>query len=130
MSTQHEEYPELTQQTQAAYQAGCLSASFSPTPPTKTDRRYLSAFLRQVIKGAGIWNVNLAFPRVIVVEDLEAIANNLHALPPPPPTREQMEDALSYLTVAYGGPGGGNENTKRYLNILRSGIAYHCKVQP
>ena len=129
MST-HEEYPELTQQAQAAYRAGCLSASFSATPPANTDRRYLSAFLRQVIKGAGIWRVSDELPRVIVVEDLEAIANNLHALPPPPPTREQMENALSYLTVAYGGPGGGNENTNRYLQVLRRGIAHHCKVQP
>ena len=81
MSNQHEEYPELTQQAQAAYRAGCFAASFS-TPLTKPDRRYLAAFLREVIKGAGIWRINDEFPRVIVVEDLEAIANNLHALPP------------------------------------------------
>ena len=89
----HEESPELTQQAQAAYRAGCLSASFSATPPANTDRRYLSAFLRQVIKGAGIWRVSDEFPRVIVVEDLEAIAANLHSPPPPPPTLAEAREA-------------------------------------
>ena len=131
MST-HEEFPELTQQAQAAYRAGCLSASFSATPPARTDRRYLAAFLRQVIEGAGIWKINNEFPRVIVVENLEAIANNLHALPPPPPTREQMEDALQNLLRHTDDPAGCHEGSvvAESVDTLQRGIAHHCKVQP
>ncbi len=87
MSTQHEEeeFPELTQQAQAAYRAGCRAGPFSPTPLTNTDRRYLAGFLREAMMqatdhGPDLWN------------ELKAIANNLHS-PPPPPTLTQAREA-------------------------------------
>ena len=52
MSTQHQEFPQLTQQAQAAYRAGCLAGSFAATPPANIDRRYLSAFLLEAINQA------------------------------------------------------------------------------
>ena len=77
----YEEFPELTPEAQAAYRAGCLAGSFSATPPTKEDRRYLSAFLREAMKQAYDW------------DELEAIANNLHSPPPLPTTLAQAREA-------------------------------------
>ena len=87
MSTQHEEFPELTQQTLAAYQAGCLAGPFSATPPANADRRYLSAFLLKAINQATDCN------GILLVSGLQAIANSLHSPPPPPPTLAQARAA-------------------------------------
>ena len=83
-------------------------------------RRYLAAGLREAMRQAGssIWKDNL--------DALIRIANNLHALPPTPPTREQMETALHRLTNAYKGDKWTNEE----FEILKAGIAHHCKEQP
>ena len=90
MSTQHEEFPELTQQAQAAIRAGRLAVSFLETLLTKEDRRYLSAFLEEAINQATEHN------GILIVSHLQAIANNLHNLhspPPPPPTLAQAREA-------------------------------------
>ena len=87
MSTQHQEFPQLTQQAQAAYRAGCLAGSFPATPPANIDRRYLSAFLLEAINQATDRN------GILLVSGLQAIANNLHSPPPPPPTLAQAREA-------------------------------------
>ncbi len=90
MSTQHEEFPKLTQQAQAAYRAGCLAVPFSSTPLTYTDRLYLAAFLREAIEQATEHGC------VLHVSGLQAIADNLHSpqIPPPlPPTLAQAREA-------------------------------------
>jgi hypothetical protein len=66
---------------------------------------------------------------VVEVVTLNCIADNLHALPPPPPTREEMEEALQHLIDMYGDRVAG-ESTDEHLQTLRAGIAHHCKVQP
>ena len=86
----YEEFPELTQQAQAAYRAGCLAGSFSVTPPTKIDRRYLSAFLLESMEQA------MARVRVnggTAWINLYAIAKSLHSPPPPLPTLAQAREA-------------------------------------
>ena len=87
--SQHNEFPELTQQTQAAYRAGCLAGPFSATPPTNTDRRYLSAFLREAMKQARPPGMSV----LSKWKNLAAIADNLHALPPLPPTLAEAQEA-------------------------------------
>jgi hypothetical protein len=87
MNTQHEEFPEMTQQAQAAYRAGCRAVPFSPTLITNIDRRYLAAFLREAMEQAryrfdsSLW------------QELQAIANNLHSPPQPPPTLAEARKA-------------------------------------
>jgi hypothetical protein len=93
VSTQHEEFPELTQQTQAAYRAGCRAAGpVSPTPLTKTDRRYLAAFLLEALGQAGVYSA-ITWSDESIIGKLSAIANNLHSPPPPPPTLAQAREA-------------------------------------
>jgi hypothetical protein len=83
------EFPELTPETRAAYQAGCLAAPFSVTAPTLTDRRYLAAFLREAIRQVR--------RRSALFSELEEIADSLHAPPPPPPTLAQAREAARQL---------------------------------
>ena len=130
MSTQHQEFPELCKQAQAAHQAGRLAVLPSGgLPLTADDRRYLSAFLLEVISQAEegcVWTWHTIGGR------LEAIAHNLHSPPPPPPpppTRDQMEQALQSLIDEYGARVAG-EWTDAHLQTLSAGIAHYCKVQP
>jgi hypothetical protein len=58
------------------------------------------------------------------VQDLELIAQHLHALPP---TWDEMDTALQDLLAD---PYRGNEWLYDRLAILQRGLAYHCKVQP
>jgi hypothetical protein len=92
VSTQHEEFPELTQQTQAAFQAGCRAAVVPQVALTNKDRRYLAAFLREALVQAEVpltkrWNDGLHIGKLF------AIANNLHSPPPPPPTLAEAREA-------------------------------------
>ncbi len=87
MSAQHEEFPELTQPAQAAYRAGCQAGQYSPTPLTIASRQYLAAFLREAIEQAKEHGI------ILSVNNLLAIANNLHSLPPPPPTLAEARAA-------------------------------------
>jgi hypothetical protein len=85
-------------------------------------RRYLAAGLREAMKQAGssIWKDNL--------DALIRITNNLHALPPPPPTREQMEEALQSLVGRIDFH--PESQLAQEAAILAAGIAHYCKVQP
>ncbi len=88
MSPQHEEFPELTQQAQAAYRAACRAGAFSPPPQlTIVTRRYFAAFLREAIVQA------TEHECILCVNNLLAIADNLHSPPPPPPTLAQARAA-------------------------------------
>ena len=86
--SQHQEFPELTQQAQAAYRAGCRAGPFSPTPLQNIDRRYLAAFLREAMEQATEHGC------VLVASDLQAIADNLHS---PPPTLAEAREAARQL---------------------------------
>ena len=86
MRSQHVEFPVLTLEALAAFKAGCAAAAFPAGPIGLHDRRYLAAFLREAMKQAtdhdqGLW------------DELQAIASNLHSLPPPPPTLAQAREA-------------------------------------
>ena len=91
MSNQYEEFPELTPEAKAAHRAGCLAAHCAATPQTNSDRRYLSAFLREAMKQAGVTLAHRPYGSEIVT--LFAIVNNLHSPPPPPPTLAQAQEA-------------------------------------
>ena len=129
------EFPPLTAESIEVLKAA-YPQTFDLSCNLKQIRRSLSAGINEAAIQAALKAQRLGYPiNTEHYKECLKIADNLHTstrTPSPlqPPTREQLEEALSYLTVAYGGPGGGNENTKRYLQILRSGIAYHCKVQP
>ena len=82
----HVEFPDLTLEALAAFEAGCAAADFMAGPIGLHDRRYLAAFLREAMKQAtdhdqGLW------------DELQAIASNLHSPPPPPPTLAQARAA-------------------------------------
>jgi hypothetical protein len=78
----HVEFPPLTLQAEAV-----LVAARPASPPHLSGnelelRRSTAAVVREVMTQAGTWNINPEFPRVMDCETLEAIADNLHALPP------------------------------------------------
>ena len=88
MSTQYKEFPELTPEARAAHDAAISAIRNGNATISCADlRRALAASLREAMKQAGKgytetwWN------------DLDAIANNLHSLPPPPPTLDQAQAA-------------------------------------
>jgi hypothetical protein len=88
-------------------------------------RRYLAAGLREAMKQAGssIWKDNL--------DALIRITDNLHALPPPPPTREELDQALLELEAwERFSEIRTTEWFKERFAVLRRGIAHHCKEQP
>jgi hypothetical protein len=92
--SKYEEFPELTEDALAAFQAGCNAACFRwevEMHPLTADRRYLAGFLREAMKRAD--------PLGIPSPTLEAIADNLHNPnpPPPPPTLAQAREAARQL---------------------------------
>ena len=90
-------------------------------------RPFAAAVIRQAIKQAAPFHLGSYL--VVAVADLSRIADNLHATPPPPPTREQMEEALQHLINMYGAR-VAVESTNEHLQTLQAGIAHYCKVQP
>jgi hypothetical protein len=92
VSTQHEEFPELTQPAQAAYRAGCQAGQYSPTPLTIASRKYLAAFLREALGQAGVSSA-ITWSDRSIIGTLFAIANNFHSPPPPPPTLAEARAA-------------------------------------
>ena len=87
--SQHEEFPELTQQAQAAIRAGRLAVSFPGTSPTKDDRRYLAAFLREAVLQVFPGYERLPSRSHSLLE----MADNLHSPPPPPPPPPTLAQA-------------------------------------
>jgi hypothetical protein len=119
----HDEFPKL--EDEAADVLRDAEHNLDMTRPN-WKRRYLAAGLREAMKQAGssIWKDNL--------DALIRITDNLHALPPPPPTREEMEIALGRLLQHTDDPAACHEGSliAELANVLRRGIAHHCKVQP
>ena len=106
----HIEFPELTPVARAAHQAGCLAADCAAIPQTNSDRRYLSAFLRETMKQATEHDC------ILVASRLEAIAANLHSPPPPPPTLAQAREAARQLA------GADAEIVHAFLATLGEGV--------
>ncbi len=121
---EHNEFPPLGPKAQK------VLASFDRIDISKPgwNQRFAAAVIREAIMQSGTWNINRDFPRVIDARDLGAIADNLHALPPPPPTREQMEEALSSLLgqiVCHP-----KSQFAQEAAILAAGIAHYCSPTP
>jgi hypothetical protein len=121
----HDEFPPLT------YEAKCVLFNTMKGIDVSSlywDRRFAAAVIREAMTQAGFWKISEEFPKVVRATELEAIADNLHALPPPPPTREQMKKALlSLLDSLDYHP---ESQLAQEAAILAAGIAHHCKVQP
>jgi hypothetical protein len=121
----HDEFPPLTEQ------AKCVLMSTMKGIDVRRpywDRRFAAFVIREAMTQAGFWNISEEFPKVVRATELEAIADNLHALPPVPPTRREMEDALRSLIDSLDCHPGSQ--LAQEAAILAAGIAHHCKVQP
>ena len=82
------EHPELTPEALAAVKAAFLANGFEGMEPSFADRRFLAAFLRAAIA---------AMPDLYAWAELAEIADNLHSLPPPPPTLAEAREAARQL---------------------------------
>ena len=130
MSTQHVEFPELTQESKE-----CLVAAYKVAFPwhkdcedawTESNRIYQATFLREAVlqvfrgyKGLPSYSYSLL-----------KMADNLHSPPPAPPTREQMNEALQKLAMRphpFSNPSTYYSLVQEHLKTLQQGIAYHCK---
>ena len=135
----HDEFPPLASSGIEVLQRANTANHSSPG----TVRPFAAAVIREAVKQAAPFNLNnivdasiqQVIPShqpekrkgllVVAVQDLMDIANNLHS-PSQPPTREQMEAALQALLQDRGGDEWGYAR----LEILKAGIAHHCKEQP
>ena len=123
----HDEFPPLTRSGIEVLQRA-NTANYEDRVGPGGVRPFAAAVIREAVKQAAPFTCRTTSLQVVAVSDLLTIADNLHALPPPPPTREQMEAALNCLWPLLGGqPGSENDE---YMQILRRGIAHHCKEQP
>jgi len=121
----HDEFPPLTAEAYKVLSAGIKATVCTDNPGgIHNQRTSTAAVIREAMEQASPDRLGSC-----KWDRLGAIANNLHALPPPPPTREQMEEALQHLIDMYGARVAG-ESTDEHLQTLRAGIAHHCKVQP
>jgi len=121
----HDEFPPLTEQAKHVLMSTVKDIDVSKP---YWDRRFAAAVIREAMTQTGFWKVGKKFTKVVRAIELEAIADNLHTLPPPPPTRQQMEEALrSLLNSLDCHPGS---QSAQEAAILAAGIAHHCKVQP
>ena len=92
------------------------------------NRRFAAEVIREAMVQSGVWHVSEDFPAVIRASKLRAIADNLHALPPPPPTREEMENALRRLTqLADYQPGSKADS---WAQTIQRGLAHYCSPTP
>jgi hypothetical protein len=113
----HDEFPPLT------HEAKCVLGQSINVSIPNWNRRFAAAVIREAMeqaspdrRGSCKW------------DRLGAIADNLHALSPPPPTREQMEEALQSLVGRIDFH--PESQFAQEAAILAAGIAHHCKVQP
>jgi hypothetical protein len=81
----HVEFPELTNEANAAYLAAF--PDISDPLPVPVNRRCFAAFLREAIEQATENHC------IVNCRKLRAIADNLHIPPPPPPTLAQARAA-------------------------------------
>jgi hypothetical protein len=87
-----------------------------------------AAFLREALEQVSPGRDFLAGS---TAHQLNCIANNLHALPPPPPTREELDQALLELEAwERFSEIRTTQWFKERFAVLQRGIAHHCKVQP
>ena len=112
----HDEFPPLT------HQAKCVLGQSINVSIPNWNRRFAAAVIREAMTQASPDRLGSC-----KWDRLGAIADNLHDLPPPPPTREQMEEALQHLIDMHGARVAG-ESTDEHLQTLRAGIAHYCKV--
>jgi hypothetical protein len=124
MTSKHEEFPELT------HQAKCVLGQSINVSMPNWNRCFAAEVIREAITQTGVWNLSFRGQPsdVLFASELRAIADNLHALPPPPPTRERMEEALSSLfgqIVCHP-----ESQFAQEAAILRSGIAHYCSPTP
>ena len=127
----HDEFPPLTRSGIEVLQRA-NTANYENHVGPGGIRPFAAAVIREAVKQAAPFTCRTTGLQVVAVSDLLAIADNLHALPPPPPTREQMEIALADLLKRTDDPAGCHEDSPiaEFANILRRGIAHHCKEQP
>ena len=122
----HDEFPPLTrvgtEVLQSGNRAGCLYLPGGVCP-------FAAAVIREAVRQAGPFTVGTGLKgEVVEVVTLNRIADGLHALPPVPPTREEMEDALQSLVDSLDCH--PESQLAQEAAILAAGIAHHCKVQP
>jgi hypothetical protein len=89
-------------------------------------RCFAAAVIREAMVQTGAWNVSEQLPAVVCVSELRAIADNLHA--PPPPTREEMEDALRRLTQLADYQPGSKADV--WAQTIQRGLAHYCSPTP
>jgi hypothetical protein len=132
----HDEFPPLTAEADKVLSAG-IKATVSADNPggIHAQRIFAAAVIRESVRQAGPFTVGtglngevLEDGEVVEVVALKRIADGLHALPPPPPTREQMEEALQSLVGRLDFH--PESQFAQEAAILAAGIAHHCKVQP
>ena len=125
----HDEFPPLTEQAKHV-----LMSTMKDIDVSKPfgDRRFAAAVIREVMRQAGTFAVGTGLKgEVVEVVTLNRIADNLHALPPPPPTREELDQVVLELeTWDRFSEIRSTEWFKERFAVLRRGIAHHCKVQP
>jgi hypothetical protein len=114
---EHDEFPELT------YQAKCVLGQSINVSIPNWDRRFAAAVIREAMEQASPDRLGSC-----KWDRLGAIANNIHALPPLPPTREQMEEALQSLVGRIDFH--PESQFAQEAETLRRGIAHYCKVRP
>ena len=141
----HDEFPPLTRSGIEVLQHA-NTANYENRVEPGGIRPFAAAVIREAVKQAAPFNlvniVDMSIQQVIpshqpekrkdllvvALQDLMDIADNLHALPPPPPTREQMEEALRFLLDHL------NCNPLSQLAqeaaTLAAGIDHYCKEQP
>jgi hypothetical protein len=141
----HDEFPRLTHSAIAVLQRANTANHETYVGPGGV-RPFAAAVIREAVKQAAPFNldniVDMSIQQVIpshqpekrkdflviAIQDLMDIADNLHALPPPSPTREEMDYALTHLWPLLDCQPGSKGD--EYMQILRRGIAHHCKEQP
>ena len=118
----HDEFPPLMDAGR-----NVLAVAFHKIDVSKPcwDRRFAAAVIREAVKRAVPFHSSTL--QVVTVADLLRIAENLHALPPPP-TKEETESALRCLLGALTFEHGSWLDMQ--AKTLQAGIAYHCKEQP
>ncbi len=118
----HEEFPPLTEQAKRVLIHTMKKLDvFKPC----WDRRLAAALIREGLEQVSPGRDFLAGS---LAHQLNCLCDNLHALPPAPPTREEMDEALrGLLSLVDYHPGS---KCDAWTQTLQRGIAHHCKVQP
>jgi hypothetical protein len=111
MTAKHEEFPPLTQRAECVLNSIPMNINVSEY---YWERCIAAAVIREAMVQSGTWNINSDFPRVIDAKDLEAIADNLHALPPELPLKKQALDIWSQVE---------GEVSDRQAQIMRNALA-------